>query len=117
MPLIHGRTSSWLRPIISPISAWRDSLACLPQLRITPTAAVDAEEQSKQNKRAASDTNTDHELLVLANPAKSRGAFALPRAAAAARVAGCAIEVVLVHANASRCSIRVCDGGCTADQC
>lgn len=72
MPLLHGRPSRRLGPIIATISTRRNGLAGLAQLCAAFAAAVDAEEQSEKDQSASTDTDTNHQLLVVANPAHSR---------------------------------------------
>ena len=73
MPLVHlRRTSRGLRPIIAAVSSRGHGLAGLAQLRATSAAAVDAEEQGKKDQSATTDTDANHQFLVLADPAHRR---------------------------------------------
>lgn len=101
MPLVHRRAGSRLGPIIAAISARGDSLAGLTQLCTALATTIDTEEDSEQEERADTDTDADNQLLVLPDPAQGRGALALAGAAAAAGVAGCTVQIVLVHDEAT----------------
>lgn len=99
MPLVHRLAGSGLGSIVAAVCTRRNSLAGLPQLCAALAATIDTEEDSEQDECADTDTDANNQLLVLTDPAQGRGALALASAAATAGIAGCTVEVVLVHAN------------------
>lgn len=90
----------WWSTTIARIRWWTD----LAHAALCPghsAPADDAGENREQDQTAHTDTDADHDLLVLLDPAQCRRAHALARFAVAASVAWSAVQVILVHFDAS----------------
>lgn len=64
----------------------------------------DREQQGQHDQTAHADADANHDVLVLVDPAQRRRALALACLAVAAGFARRAVEVILVHFDASGCA-------------